>query len=94
MSQIDPRLREHAVWCRGQHNDDSECLIAIPVDASRDAAQVRLIGIPEDNQYIELQGDLHHPADIDAAIAALTHLRPLVVDQERVEELLAANPDN
>ncbi len=92
MTQLDPRLREHTVWCRDQHNQFHECVREIPVSDRRDAAVVRLVGIPADNQYIEMDPALHSIADIDAAIAALAALRPDFADQVGVEALLTQEP--
>ena len=90
-------LYEHTGWCHGDHDSDGECVKEAAVGSDRNAAVVRLNGVPGDHQHIEIDGVLIDPSEVDTAIAILTQFREDLAAQEQVEAQLdwdAYHPDD
>jgi hypothetical protein len=81
-------LYEHTVWCQGHHDRDGECVKEARAGSDRDDAVVRLNGVPGDHQYIEFDGVLIEPGQVDTAIAILTAYREDLAAQDDVEARL------
>jgi hypothetical protein len=81
-------LYEHTVWCCGTHDRDGECIKEAKAGPDKDDAVVRLNGVPGDHQYIEIDGALIEPEQVDAAAGILTQFREDLVAQNNIEAQL------